>query len=114
MKLKSMKITAEERKAREKEYSKPVMAGGDTFPYGLQIRLENDSLEKLGLESLPKTGKRVRVVAECVVTSTSEHKSSHGGKNEKRRNLELQIEKMALNLEPGSALEAVDDALEDN
>lgn len=111
-KLVSMKITDAERKAKQKEYEKgPSMIGGDSYPYGLQIRLENDALEKLGLENLPKTGRKVRVVAECTVTSTSEHKSSHGGKTDKRRNLELQIEKLALNLEPGSAKEAVDDAL---
>lgn len=112
-KLTSMKITAAERKAREKEYSKPIGPGGDVYPYGLTIRLENDSLEKLDMSSLPKTGKKVRVTALCSVISTREEKSSHGGRDERRRSLELQIEQLALSTEPGSAVEAVDDALKD-
>lgn len=114
MKLTSMKIT----KAEREERSKPLEAGypgmdGDSYPYGLQIRLDDTALEKLGIKNMPKTGRKVRVTCECSVTSTSEHKRSSGGKDDRNRSMELQIEKLALNLEATSAEQAVDDALAD-
>lgn len=112
-KLKSMKITKAEREERNSPKVADYPGGGDTYPYGLQIRLDDTALEKLGIDSLPKTGRKVRVVAECTVTSTSEHKRSTSGKDDRNRSMELQIEKLAVNLEASSALEAVDDALEE-
>jgi hypothetical protein len=114
MKLTSMKITRAEREKRNKpiEASYPGM-DGDSYPYGLQIRLDDTALEKLGIKNLPKTGRKVRVTCECMVTSTSEHKRSSGGKDDRNRSMELQIEKLAVNLEASSATEAVDDALKD-
>lgn len=111
-KLTSMKITKAERKAREDRYKISSPIDGDVYPYGLQIRLDDAALEKLDLDKLPATGRKVRVIAECMVTSTSERKSTHGGKDNRDRSLELQIEKLAVNLEATSAEEAVDDALE--
>jgi hypothetical protein len=112
-KLKSMKITKAEREKRDGP-AKLADYPSDTYPYGLQIRLDDVALEKLEIESLPKTGRKVRVMAECTVTSTSEHKRSTGGKDDRNRSMELQIEKLSVNLEPGSAEEAMEDALEDS
>lgn len=115
-KLTSMKITKAEREAKEKRYKNlgPASIDGDVYPYGLQIRLDDNALEKLGLKTLPKTGRKVRVIAECSVASTSDRQTvrTSGGDN-RDRSMELQIEKLAVNLEPGSATEAVDDALEE-
>ena len=51
MKLKSLKVTAAERKAREKKSNKPCSIGGSNdYPYGLCVRLDKESLEKLSLD----------------------------------------------------------------
>lgn len=111
-KLVSMKITKKERDEKNKLYENmPSSIGGDVYPYGLQIRLEDTALEKLGITSLPKTGRKVRVTCECTISSTREAASTHGGRDKKDRSMELQIEKIALDLEPTSAKEAIDDEL---
>lgn len=109
-KLVDMKITKAERKAKEERYSKPMSMDGDVYPYGLKIRLDDAAIDKLGLKVLPKTGKKVRVVCECTVESTSDRKTIHtaGGDN-RDRSIELQIEKLALDM--GDAKDAVDKAL---
>lgn len=51
MKLKSLKITAAERKAREKRMNKPIGPGGSSeYPYSTCLRLDKDALEKLGID----------------------------------------------------------------
>lgn len=113
-KLTSMKITKAERKAREEKYSKPIELGGDVYPYGLTVRLDQQALEKLGIKSLPKTGRKVRLEAVCSVTSTRDEKRAGPGGANHDRNMELQIEDLAVHLEATSAEEAVDDALKDS
>jgi hypothetical protein len=66
-KLVDMKINAKERKEKEKPYATPMYPGGDVYPYDLKLSLGDESLEKLGLTDLPKTGKKVRLIAECTV-----------------------------------------------
>lgn len=111
-KLTDMKITKAERKARADRYKiAGPMDGGDVYPYGLQIRLDDAALDKLGIDTLPKTGKKVRVTALCNVSSTSDRASTMGGKDQRDRSVELQIERLSVNLEAASAEEAMDDAL---
>lgn len=89
-KLVSMKVTAEERKARSEPSS--MVGEQDQYPYGLQVRLDNDSLEKLG-EELPEVGETYVLIAKVKVTATSSHDTAGGGKN---RSCELQITSMCL------------------
>jgi len=70
----------------------------DRYPYGLRIRLENDDLEKLGLEKLPESGARFTVMGDATVIGTNE--SADEGR-EKRRSLELQIRKLGLEPQKG-------------
>jgi hypothetical protein len=92
MPLKSMRLPAE-----------GTLLGGEAatplapeFPYGLRIDLDNDSLKKLGIESLPEVGKSMMLHARVVVNSVSENESSG---QEKRKSVGLQITDMALGSE---------------
>lgn len=66
---------------------------GEAFPYGLRVDLNNDSLDKLGIDALPKSGKVMKMVAEVKVESTSERQERDGTAN---RSVGLQITKMSL------------------
>jgi hypothetical protein len=67
------------------------------FPYGLCIRLENESLKKLGLEGLPEVGATVQFTAEARVTSaSSQDVESADGKVTQNRCVELQICRMGV------------------
>ena len=63
------------------------------YPYGLSLHLEEDALEKLGLDKLPAVGTVLTLKATVKVDSASirEHEGS-----EKRRTLGLQITAMDL------------------
>ena len=87
----SMKITKAETKAKSKSY--PMAAdSGERYPYGLQIRLDNDSMKKLGIE-LPEVGEEVMVCAKADVTEASANETSEGGK---RLSCTLQITKLQI------------------
>lgn len=64
------------------------------YPYGLQIRLDNESLKKLGIGELPVIDAEFKLVALVCVTSVSAHESQ--GSDEPHRSVELQIEQMEL------------------
>lgn len=109
MDMKEMAYTKAERKERNSPKECGLMGG--KYPYGLEIRLENEALKKLGLTSLPKVGKTVRLRAECCVTAVSINESER--EDEDRRCLTLQIEQLALGDEPETMLEALDDGIEE-
>lgn len=105
--MKSMKTTAAERKAKREKYDTCKPIDGDVYPYGLTVRLEDESMEKLALKSLPKTGSKMILMAEVTITSTESRDSEEGGK---RESMSLQI--TAMELKPkGSAKDAVDAAI---
>lgn len=63
----------------------------DAYPYGLRLDLNNDSLDKLKMDDLPKVGKTVKITAEASVERVEESTSSKGVP---RRSVALQITKM--------------------
>lgn len=73
---------------REEEEMVQAEAPDNEYPFGLRLMLDNDSLEKLGLENLPEVGKELGVEAKAKVAEVSESASEEAGKN---RRLELQI-----------------------
>jgi hypothetical protein len=109
LKLKNMKITAAEQEARKEKYSTMPAMPGDEYPYDLKLRLGDESLDKLGIDKLPAVGKKMRIEAECVVVSTNQS----AGKDHSNRSIELQIQKLGVSAQPQSAVDAMDDALED-
>jgi len=63
---------------------------GSQYPYGLEIRLEKDSLDKLELEDC-EVGDFYMVIAKCKVTSTNESERENGDDS---KCVTLQIVKM--------------------
>lgn len=89
-KLADMSLSKAERK--ESMPQAVSESDGPRFPYGLTLRLDNASLEKLGIDSLPKVGAKMVIQAEGVVISVSSHESE----NRDDRNVEIQIQKLAV------------------
>lgn len=78
---------------------------GPRFPYGLQISLDDDSLEKLGFDELPAVGAEMIVVGVGKVTRAGENRSQSGV----NRDVSIQLER--IEIEPrddGSDHTAVD------
>lgn len=104
----SMKITAAERKARKDRYkdSPCTLDGGDTYPHGLRVELNDESLTKLGIKALPDVGGTMQLVATVKITAASQRDREGGVKD---RDLTLQITDMTLS--DGGAVGAVKAAL---
>ena len=91
MAMVDLKLPAKDRKATV--LAAPEEMEGPEYPYGCCIHLDDDTLTKLGVTTLPAVGASMPFTAKAVVKSTSEHASDGG---EKRRSVELQIVAMEL------------------
>jgi|SRR6185503_14721818 len=92
MKLVNMKIDKAAR--QETHASKSALMDAPAYPYGLEVRLDKETLEKLGLtDKLPKVGTSLTLTALVDVTSVSENESTDGGTN---CSVSLQITDLAL------------------
>jgi hypothetical protein len=80
----------------------------DEYPYGLRIRLDNDTLKKLGITELPAIDSEHKLVALACVVGLSVNESA--GDGEPYRSIELQIEQLALMPAKEEAGEATDPA----
>lgn len=101
MKLVDLKMS----KADKKE-SSPMVAGkyeGPDYPYGTCLRLDNASLEKLGMDELPKVGAVMHVSGLGRVTAVSSHES----KNRDERTVEIQIEQLGVEDEDDESLGSI-------
>jgi hypothetical protein len=85
----NMQQSAEE----AKEYTQPSVDEAPKYPWGLCITLNDDSLEKLGVKTLPAAGTVVTIVARAEVSGVRENQTQ-GGKTE--ASLDLQITDMQL------------------
>lgn len=83
----SMEQSAEE----VKEQQNPTMADAPKYPWGLFITLNDDSLEKLGITTLPTAGTTVTILARAEVTGTRENQTQG---NESEMSVDLQITDM--------------------
>lgn len=88
--MKSMKITQDDRKKMEKKYETPMVE--ESYPYGLEVNLDEHSIEKLGLDELPEVGSQMMIMAKVDVTSVSDRK----GRTGQNRSINLQITEMEL------------------
>lgn len=91
--MKSMKLTASEAKHESMLMccdSKP------TYPYGLQISLNDESLEKLALAELPDVGIQMTLTAKVTVTavSSNQQQGKDGETMKPNNRVELQITDM--------------------
>jgi hypothetical protein len=89
--LVSMKRSAAELKDQSVEAASAPVA--DAYPYGLAIQLEDDQLEKLGLDTLPKVGATLMLRARVTVRSVSTNESAD---QQSRRSVSLQITDLAV------------------
>jgi hypothetical protein len=83
----NMQQSAEE----AKEYTDPKASDAPKYPWGLCITLNDDSLEKLGIDALPAVDVEVTIIAKATVSRTSEYQTQGG---ESERSLDLQITDM--------------------
>lgn len=91
-KMVSMERTkAEKKKAEDRCTAMPC--DGPDFPWGLNLNLGKDELDKLGIDKLPDVGAEVCITAVCCVTRVSQS-ASQGGDDSK--GVELQITSMAV------------------
>lgn len=89
-KLVDVKFTKAEAKAEAAEYTG---ADGPEYPWGLEIRLEDETLTKLGITDLPDVGDEFRVVCVVRVDSVSQSQMASGRQD---RCVCLQITQMGL------------------
>ena len=88
--MKDMKLTDKE----SKDYGLCCPSDSDDgpkYPYGLCLSLNETTMKKLGMETLPKVGGTVMVMAKANVVSVSQREERDGDKNS---NVELQITEM--------------------
>lgn len=78
-KLVSMKITKADRSAEQEKYA-AAPTEGDAYPYGLTVRLDDRSLEKLGEDVTDyAVGDKMMLIAMVEVCETSARESLVGG-----------------------------------
>lgn len=91
--LASMKIDQNAREEKYKLAETSAAPDGSQYPYGLQLQLDDEALDKLGIETLPRPDTEIVVYARATVTSVSSNASTGG---EKRRSVSLQITDLSL------------------
>ena len=91
MDMVNMKMTRKE----SKEMAVPSEIKQE-YPWGLNIGLENDVLDKLGMDTLPKVGDIVKIEAIAKVESVSMSENSDKTKN---RRVQIQITDMCIESE---------------
>lgn len=97
MDLHDMKRTKEEKKERRPDEAEPISPDVEEYPYGLNINLEKESMEKLGLDVDDfNLGSKVDIV--CLARVDSLHESSN--KHNSSSSVNLQITKMAVRVQP--------------
>lgn len=100
--LQSMKDMARSPEDLKKDRDMPMAvamkASGPTYPYGLTISLDNETLEKLGIDGdLPSVGEMIHIAGMAKVTCASEtERTTEGDGKETCRRIELQLTHMAV------------------
>lgn len=94
MELKDVKLTAADKKKQAEKWASPASDDGiDDYPYGLQVHLNADIMEKLGLtEKDFDAGQPVMVVAEGFISEDSV-RTVNGNT---MRSMSIQFRKMAV------------------
>lgn len=84
--LTDMKRNKKEKKGSDKL---SVPYEGEDYPYGLELRLDDDAMEKLGID-LPEVGGMVTITAKAKVRSAETRNDGSG----ERKNCCLQIQRL--------------------
>lgn len=95
MKLKSMKLDKSDREEAKAAPDMPI--DQPVYPWGLQVRLDEKAIDKLGLDKLPKVDSELMLIAKVRVVSVSSNEHSKGGETtHKHKSVELQITDLGL------------------
>lgn len=81
----SMKLSKE----RQEKMPKETVLGGPEYPYGLHIELNNDGLDKLGIEGLPDINSSIAIRAIVKVTMVNISKNENNKKANRRVGLQI-------------------------
>lgn len=81
-KMVDMGMTKDELKAEKKEMAVGYDGKPNPYPWGLNIRLEDRELGKLGMKDMPMVGAEIHFMAVGKVTSVSQ--SASEGRDEQR------------------------------
>jgi len=79
--------------AMRERASAPVMLEEPAYPWGLEVNLDNEGLDRLKVDPLPEVGETMLLMARVRVTRVSSTDNEAGGK---QRNIALQITDMGL------------------
>lgn len=96
MRMVDMARTPAEKKEELADMAGPCMPSVDSvpdYPYGLSLSLDNDSMEKLGLDDSCQVGDLLHFTAMAKVTSVSSYDNENSGPN---RRIELQVQQMGV------------------
>lgn len=98
MALTSLKISKKEMKDREKEAQISIGApDGERYPYGTRLDLDDETLDKLGIDKLPSVGATMMIEAKVTVIGSRQSAT----KERTNRALELQITDMEIEMDEG-------------
>lgn len=97
MTLINLKYTKAEAKAEVEGYK-----DGPEYPWGLQIRLEDDELNKLGIKTMPEVGGEFHLQVVAKITGVNESTMADG---KYERCVNLQITMMGIDLQESAAAE---------
>jgi hypothetical protein len=103
------------KKDKKRNHDECAVSDQESFPYGLRLNLDDESLTKLGIKDLPGVGEAWIVVGIGKVASVSK------SDNERRtnRDVSIQLEKLEVGplkagkLGPETAVDAVSKAIKD-
>lgn len=96
MDLIDVKRTAEDKKKEKERWSGDSVATMEDYPYGLQLHLDDDTIDKLGLSDADfDAGQPVAIIASGMISS--ENLSLVAGK--RRHSMTIQIQKLNVHQE---------------
>lgn len=73
------------------------------YPYGLCICLDDDSLAKLGITTLPAIGQELVLMARCKVTATRAYENQGEDGSDSEQSVDLQITDMDVSNAPSTS-----------
>jgi hypothetical protein len=100
VKLTSMKM---DQTSREPMPCESTPSDRPVYPWGLSLTLDDETLTKLGIDSLPKVSSALLLTARVEVTACEEREVRHESRTEQRRSVSLQITDAALTEPDGTA-----------
>jgi hypothetical protein len=99
MKTVVMRRTDREKKDMVDGFAAPFRPGGEDYPYGLRITLDDGSLKKLGIKDMPKPGDRFRLEAVAHVLESAQRTTE----DDSDRRVELVLHELGAEPAGGSA-----------